>query len=229
MVGFGGEGDDLYAELWKACAGPLVDVPRRGERVFYFPQGHVEQVSVIFLHFPGKIFFMPFSFVDGSLAFFVACSWRRRRIRSWVNGFRCLIFLRRSFVALFTFNSGYACFWLFFPFLVRLGCWENSGRETKILVLDLVVFSPVVLFSKYGKLGAAGPISRIRLILELPWLLIKAIFGFQILPLKRVNISFKGWPTVSSDSWYLKCFLFLHFLIDQAEDWLYCPNGWFRQ
>lgn len=56
MVGFGGEGDDLYAELWKACAGPLVDVPRRGERVFYFPQGHVEQVSVIFLHFPGKIF-----------------------------------------------------------------------------------------------------------------------------------------------------------------------------
>lgn len=45
MVGFGGEGDDLYAELWKACAGPLVDVPRRGERVFYFPQGHVEQLE----------------------------------------------------------------------------------------------------------------------------------------------------------------------------------------
>ncbi|KAL6349434.1 hypothetical protein AAG906_034091 [Vitis piasezkii] len=38
-------GDDLYAELWKACAGPLVDVPRRGERVFYFPQGHVEQLE----------------------------------------------------------------------------------------------------------------------------------------------------------------------------------------
>ena len=32
-------------ELWKACAGPLVDVPKRGERVFYFPQGHMEQVS----------------------------------------------------------------------------------------------------------------------------------------------------------------------------------------
>ncbi|XP_040986768.1 auxin response factor 9-like isoform X4 [Juglans microcarpa x Juglans regia] len=37
--------DDLYAELWKACAGPLVDVPRSGERVFYFPQGHMEQLE----------------------------------------------------------------------------------------------------------------------------------------------------------------------------------------
>ncbi|KAJ8748504.1 hypothetical protein K2173_003402 [Erythroxylum novogranatense] len=38
-------GDDLYTELWKACAGPLVDVPRPGERVFYFPQGHMEQLE----------------------------------------------------------------------------------------------------------------------------------------------------------------------------------------
>lgn len=37
---------DLYTELWKACAGPLVDVPRSGERVFYFPQGHIEQVCL---------------------------------------------------------------------------------------------------------------------------------------------------------------------------------------
>ncbi|KAJ4728098.1 Auxin response factor [Melia azedarach] len=36
---------DLYTELWKACAGPLVDVPRSGERVFYFPQGHIEQLE----------------------------------------------------------------------------------------------------------------------------------------------------------------------------------------
>lgn len=36
--------DDMYTELWKACAGPLVDVPRTGERVYYFPQGHIEQV-----------------------------------------------------------------------------------------------------------------------------------------------------------------------------------------
>lgn len=38
-------GDELYTELWKACAGPLVDVPRTGERVFYFPQGHMEQLE----------------------------------------------------------------------------------------------------------------------------------------------------------------------------------------
>nr|WGH73283.1 binding protein transporter ARF9B [Mangifera indica] len=37
--------DDLYTELWKACAGPLVDVPKRGERVYYFPQGHMEQLE----------------------------------------------------------------------------------------------------------------------------------------------------------------------------------------
>ncbi|XP_057478902.1 auxin response factor 9-like [Actinidia eriantha] len=38
-------GDDLYTELWRACAGPLVDVPRIQERVFYFPQGHMEQLE----------------------------------------------------------------------------------------------------------------------------------------------------------------------------------------
>ncbi|MED6185544.1 Arf11p [Stylosanthes scabra] len=41
-----GEGDDsLYVHLWKLCAGPLVHVPRTGERVFYFPQGHMEQLQ----------------------------------------------------------------------------------------------------------------------------------------------------------------------------------------
>ncbi|KAG0489928.1 hypothetical protein HPP92_006791 [Vanilla planifolia] len=37
--------DALYEELWHACAGPLVTVPRVGERVLYFPQGHIEQVE----------------------------------------------------------------------------------------------------------------------------------------------------------------------------------------
>ncbi|KAA8543166.1 hypothetical protein F0562_021339 [Nyssa sinensis] len=40
-----GEKDDLYTELWHACAGPLVNVPRAGDKVFYFPQGHMEQVE----------------------------------------------------------------------------------------------------------------------------------------------------------------------------------------
>ncbi|KAJ6823676.1 auxin response factor 2-like isoform X1 [Iris pallida] len=37
--------EDLYNELWHACAGPLVTVPKVGELVFYFPQGHIEQVE----------------------------------------------------------------------------------------------------------------------------------------------------------------------------------------
>ncbi|KAJ8451117.1 hypothetical protein Cgig2_026926 [Carnegiea gigantea] len=40
-----GVGDDLYTELWRACAGPLVEAPRVGERVYYFPQGHMEQLE----------------------------------------------------------------------------------------------------------------------------------------------------------------------------------------
>ncbi|KAK8693863.1 hypothetical protein V6N13_071430 [Hibiscus sabdariffa] len=40
-----GERDDFYDELWHACAGPCVYVPRVGEKVLYFPQGHMEQVD----------------------------------------------------------------------------------------------------------------------------------------------------------------------------------------
>lgn len=36
--------DALVRELWHACAGPLVTLPREGERVYYFPEGHMEQV-----------------------------------------------------------------------------------------------------------------------------------------------------------------------------------------
>ncbi|XP_038684253.1 auxin response factor 1 [Tripterygium wilfordii] len=37
--------DALYKELWHACAGPLVSLPRVGERVYYFPEGHMEQLE----------------------------------------------------------------------------------------------------------------------------------------------------------------------------------------
>eukprot|EP00268_Persea_americana_P050891 TRINITY_DN557_c0_g2_i1.p1 TRINITY_DN557_c0_g2~~TRINITY_DN557_c0_g2_i1.p1 ORF type:complete len:688 (+),score=142.95 TRINITY_DN557_c0_g2_i1:712-2775(+) len=40
----GASGNVLYNELWHACAGPLVSVPREQERVYYFPQGHMEQL-----------------------------------------------------------------------------------------------------------------------------------------------------------------------------------------
>ena len=49
---FQGSGrDGLYVELWKASAGPLVEVPRVHEHVFYFPQGHMEQVTSLMNHF----------------------------------------------------------------------------------------------------------------------------------------------------------------------------------
>ncbi|KAL3620768.1 Arf GTPase arf1 [Castilleja foliolosa] len=41
----GASNEALYKELWHACAGPLVTVPREGERVYYFPQGHMEQLE----------------------------------------------------------------------------------------------------------------------------------------------------------------------------------------
>ncbi|KAK4793501.1 hypothetical protein SAY86_023936 [Trapa natans] len=44
-LGKGPGEENLYTELWKACAGPLVDIPRQGERVYYFPQGHMEQLE----------------------------------------------------------------------------------------------------------------------------------------------------------------------------------------
>ncbi|CAN6467774.1 unnamed protein product [Victoria cruziana] len=37
--------DFLYSELWHACAGPLVSMPKVGDLVYYFPQGHMEQLE----------------------------------------------------------------------------------------------------------------------------------------------------------------------------------------
>lgn len=39
--------DSMYVELWRACAGPLVHLPQVGESVFYFAQGHLEQVAAL--------------------------------------------------------------------------------------------------------------------------------------------------------------------------------------
>lgn len=35
----------IYFELWHACAGPLTSLPKKGNVVVYFPQGHIEQVA----------------------------------------------------------------------------------------------------------------------------------------------------------------------------------------
>ncbi|KAG6406359.1 hypothetical protein SASPL_133959 [Salvia splendens] len=41
----GSPNEALYKELWHACAGPLIGVPRENDRVYYFPQGHMEQLE----------------------------------------------------------------------------------------------------------------------------------------------------------------------------------------
>nr|CAX63111.1 ARF4 protein [Cabomba aquatica] len=40
----GGGGGSICLELWHACAGPLIYLPKKGHTVVYFPQGHLEQV-----------------------------------------------------------------------------------------------------------------------------------------------------------------------------------------
>nr|Q9C7I9.3 RecName: Full=Auxin response factor 20 [Arabidopsis thaliana]AAT67079.1 ARF20 [Arabidopsis thaliana] len=35
----------MYEQLWKLCAGPLCDIPKLGENVYYFPQGNIELVD----------------------------------------------------------------------------------------------------------------------------------------------------------------------------------------
>ncbi|WCJ27108.1 Auxin response factor 3 [Euphorbia peplus] len=38
-----GGSSSVCLELWHACAGPLISLPKRGSLVVYFPQGHLEQ------------------------------------------------------------------------------------------------------------------------------------------------------------------------------------------
>jgi hypothetical protein len=45
-------------ELWRACAGPLVELPHTDERVFYFLQGHLEQVIADGLAFLSELNFL---------------------------------------------------------------------------------------------------------------------------------------------------------------------------
>lgn len=47
--GSGSGSGSVCLELWHACAGPLISLPKRGSLVVYFPQGHLEHVP----DFPG--------------------------------------------------------------------------------------------------------------------------------------------------------------------------------
>ncbi|URE09406.1 auxin response factor [Musa troglodytarum] len=45
LVLFVGGRKVINSELWHACAGSLVSLPQPGSLVYYFPQGHSEQVT----------------------------------------------------------------------------------------------------------------------------------------------------------------------------------------
>lgn len=50
----------IYMELWHACAGPLTSLPKKGNVVVYFPQGHMEEAVSAFSFSPVKIDFPTF-------------------------------------------------------------------------------------------------------------------------------------------------------------------------
>ena len=105
-------------------AGPLVEVPRVGERVYYFPQAHIEQVNEKRLHslfltlLTGKNS-SPFYLFPLCSQFFFSrnslwkwwilcwhCSWRTPRIRSWVSRLTFQISFPKFSATLSTFSSG---------------------------------------------------------------------------------------------------------------------------
>lgn len=43
-------------ELWHACAGPLISLPKKGSSVVYLPQGHLEYVSDVATRLPPHVF-----------------------------------------------------------------------------------------------------------------------------------------------------------------------------
>ena len=45
MTDGGAAAAPMFMELWHACAGPLITLPKRGDLVVYFPQGHLEQAA----------------------------------------------------------------------------------------------------------------------------------------------------------------------------------------
>ncbi|ESQ42301.1 hypothetical protein EUTSA_v10012728mg [Eutrema salsugineum] len=45
----------IYSELWHACAGPLTSLPKKGNVVVYFPQGHLEQDPLVSYSSPLEI------------------------------------------------------------------------------------------------------------------------------------------------------------------------------
>ncbi|XP_027191757.1 auxin response factor 3 isoform X2 [Cicer arietinum] len=50
-----GSGSSVCLELWHACAGPMISLPKKGSVVVYFPQGHLEHLHDFPLSFSDNI------------------------------------------------------------------------------------------------------------------------------------------------------------------------------
>nr|ARR29262.1 auxin response factor 2 [Ceratopteris pteridoides] len=59
------DAEDLSEELWRACAGPLVYIPHEQDLVWYFPQGHMEQVTALTNQGNGQS--LPYSGLDSQI------------------------------------------------------------------------------------------------------------------------------------------------------------------
>ncbi|KAA3489753.1 auxin response factor 4-like isoform X1 [Gossypium australe] len=51
--------NEVEKTLWHACAGPLTSLPKKGNVVVYFPQGHLEQLALAFPFSPLDTFDLP--------------------------------------------------------------------------------------------------------------------------------------------------------------------------
>ncbi|KEH30965.1 putative transcription factor ARF family [Medicago truncatula] len=54
-IGSVGAGSSVCLELWHACAGPMISLPKKGSVVVYFPQGHLEHLHDFPLSFSDNI------------------------------------------------------------------------------------------------------------------------------------------------------------------------------
>lgn len=70
----GTSGDALFRELWHACAGTLVTVPHEEQRVYYFPEGHMEQVTVVLLY---RMCYFLMNIAGGMLPIYLSLSQKR--------------------------------------------------------------------------------------------------------------------------------------------------------
>ena len=86
-----GAGNDLLKELWRLCAGPLMDVPCVQDRVFYFPHGS-HWIGMIYTSLPCFWFCLWILF----FSIFVLCMLSNLSLKGFSKCYIILIFFFSS-------------------------------------------------------------------------------------------------------------------------------------